>query len=575
MTRTPGGLTSTGTGTTTTVSGLPAGTYTYTVTNAAGCISSVSGNVVINTQPATPSAPLVGTITQPTCATATGSVVMSGLPAAGTWTLTRTPGGLTSTGTGTTTTVSGLPAGTYTYTVTDADGCTSLATASVVINTQPATPAAPILGSVVQPQCSVSTGTITITAPIGTNITYSIDGSSYNNTTGIFSLVPPGTYTVTARNEFGCVSAGTSITINTPPPVLSLTSAEVTTPILCNGGTGTVTLVSKGGTTPIAYTFNGITNTNGVFNGVSAGISQAFNITDANQCGPVSGVINISQPDSIILFAVPTNVTCKGSADGSINLTATGGNQPYIYSWTGPGTFTSTAKDLAGLSGGTYTVTVTDANGCTKTTSSAVHESSEALAAVAKYQPAVQTMSINGKNLLGFTGGIINLNVSGGTAPYSYSWTGPDSFTSSSEDLTDLASGTYSVALTDANGCTTTVSVLIDLQVVLAEDSNCPLSVPNSFSPNADGINDNFVIKCLYNYTNPIIEIYNRWGNLLYKKEHYGDVDYWGSETDAWWNGRSENKLTIGSKDLPVGTYYYILKLDHGKVLTGFIFLNR
>ena len=109
--RTPGGITTTGTGTSTTISGLSPGTYTYTVTNAAGCTSPSSGNIVINNPPAAPAAPSVGTITQPTCSVATGSVVLNGLPATGTWTLTRTPGGITTTGTGTSTTISGLAPG--------------------------------------------------------------------------------------------------------------------------------------------------------------------------------------------------------------------------------------------------------------------------------------------------------------------------------------------------------------------------------------------------------------------------------------------------------------------------------
>ena len=387
--------------------------------------------------------------------------------------------------------------------------------------------------------------------------------------------MPAGIYTVTSRNAAGCKSAGTSVTINTPTPVLTLTAAEVTSPILCNGSTATVTLKSTGGTAPITYTFNGITNVSGVFSGVLAGTSLPFTITDANQCGPVTGVIDVTQPAEIILTASPSNVTCKGAADGTIRLSLTNGVSPFTYFWSGPGTFTSTSKDLTGLSGGTYNVTVTDASGCVKTNSATVQESAQSLSLSASVQPAIQTTSINGKDIIGFAGGSINLTVSGGTAPFVYSWTGPNSFTSSSEDLTDLASGTYGVSATDANGCTATTTEIIGLQVVLAEDINCPVSVPNSFSPNGDGINDNFVVKCLYNYVNPVIEIYNRWGNLLYHKDHYGDVDYWGSEVNAWWNGRSENKLTIGNQDLPTGTYYYILKLTNTKVPTGFIFLNR
>ena len=111
--------------------------------------------------------------------------------------------------------------------------------------------------------------------------------------------------------------------------------------------------------------------------------------------------------------------------------------------------------------------------------------------------------------------------------------------------------------------------------IVLGEDDTCEVFVPNSFSPNGDGIHDTFKVRCLYNYENPVIEIFNRYGNLVYKKDHYGNIDYWGSEKDAWWDGRSENKLTIGNQYLPVGTYYYVLKLNAGKVLTGFLFLNK
>ena len=107
------------------------------------------------------------------------------------------------------------------------------------------------------------------------------------------------------------------------------------------------------------------------------------------------------------------------------------------------------------------------------------------------------------------------------------------------------------------------------------KDENCEVFVPNSFSPNGDGIHDNFKIRCLYNYENPILEIYNRWGNLVYKKDHYGNLDFWGNEVEAYWNGNSDQKGGIGSNELTVGTYYYILKLNNKKVLTGFIFLNR
>ena len=117
-----------------------------------------------------PTAPIVGAITQPTCASSTGSVVLSGLPVVGTWTLTRTPGGTTTTGTGVTTTISGLSTGTYTYTVTNSAGSTSPSSSNVVINSQPVTPSAPSVGTITQPTCATSTGSVDYLGPGRWNI---------------------------------------------------------------------------------------------------------------------------------------------------------------------------------------------------------------------------------------------------------------------------------------------------------------------------------------------------------------------------------------------------------------------
>jgi gliding motility-associated-like protein len=106
------------------------------------------------------------------------------------------------------------------------------------------------------------------------------------------------------------------------------------------------------------------------------------------------------------------------------------------------------------------------------------------------------------------------------------------------------------------------------------QDEECEFFVPNGFSPNDDGINDYFVID-LCELRSLKIEIYNRWGNLVYEKENYGSVEQWGS-INAWWDGRSSNGWTVGKDRLPPGTYFYILYLDNGKEpKAGTIFLNR
>jgi gliding motility-associated-like protein len=104
---------------------------------------------------------------------------------------------------------------------------------------------------------------------------------------------------------------------------------------------------------------------------------------------------------------------------------------------------------------------------------------------------------------------------------------------------------------------------------------DCELVIPNGFSPNGDGIADFWRIKCLDKYPDARVEIYNRWGNLVYDLDHYGNTDVHGA-TDAWWDGHSTHKWTLGSEKLPAGTYFYILDLrDGSKPLNGFIFLNR
>ncbi len=134
ITGSPGNITSTGSGTSATISALASGTYSFTVSDALGTASPASSNVTINTQPVTPSAPVLGTITQPTCPVPTGSVVLNGLPASGSWTITTYPGGGTTTGSGATSTISSLTPDTYSFTVTNASACISTSSTNSAIN---------------------------------------------------------------------------------------------------------------------------------------------------------------------------------------------------------------------------------------------------------------------------------------------------------------------------------------------------------------------------------------------------------------------------------------------------------
>ncbi len=216
----------------------PAGTYTLTA-SANGCISAASASVTINAQPETPAVPVVlGNVTQPTCAVATGSFTISNFDAANLYTITPSTGVIIS-ATGEVT----APEGTYTLTAS-ANGCISAASASVIINAQPETPAVPVvLGNVTQPTCAVATGSFTI-SNFDLNNTYDIVPSAgvTISATGLVTA-PAGTYTLTASAN-GCISAASaSVTINAQPetPAVPVVLGNVTQPT-CAVATGSFTI---------------------------------------------------------------------------------------------------------------------------------------------------------------------------------------------------------------------------------------------------------------------------------------------------------------------------------------------
>ena len=327
LTRTPGGVTTTGTGTSTTTSGLVTGTYTYTVTSASGCISVASANVVINAQPTKPTAPTLGIITQPTCAVATGSVVLSNLPLSGTWTLTRTPGGVTTTGTGSSTTLSLLAAGTYTYAVTNASGCASPASANVIINTSLSTPAAPIIGAITQTTCSIATGNVALGGlpSSGTWTLTRIPGGITTTGTGTsttISLLAAGTYTYTVTNASGCVSvASANVLINVQP---AIPSAPIVSDVAyCENATATaLTATSLSGHTLQWYGTNALGGTASTTAPAPLTITTGTTTFYVSQMNTTTGCEGVRAGITVTVNSLPTTPVVS-DIDYCQNTTAT------------------------------------------------------------------------------------------------------------------------------------------------------------------------------------------------------------------------------------------------------------
>jgi gliding motility-associated-like protein len=396
---------------------LGAGTYTVSVTDANGCVNTLSSTV---SQPAVLT--LSNTTINPLCTDSlNGSIDLS--VAGGTSPYTY----LWNT-TATTQDISGLLEGTYFVTVTDTNGCS--ATSSIVlVDPSPITSSYTSLPA----QCyGGSNGSVNVTVSGGTpGYTYVWNSGSTNED---LSNVSAGNDTLVITDIHGCTHTQV-VTIG--QPTNPITIASVITNIGCFGtSTGAIDITVTGGTPGYTYQWNNTATTQDL-SGITNG-TYFVNVFDANGCTETDTFAILVPLNPLAISLVGTGINCFNGATGSIDMTITGGVGPYLINWnTG-----STNEDVFGLPVGTYSVTVVDANGCT---------ASGSLLLNGPTAPLLVSGTTTNVSCFGAATGAVDITVTGGSAPYAFSW----SNTATSEDLVGITNGVYTVNITDFNGCTT------------------------------------------------------------------------------------------------------------------------
>lgn len=363
----------------------------------------------------------------------------------------------------------GLSQGNYTVEVSDADGC-PLTDVTGILTIENPDPLIVTLGNVKDLDCFEDrSGAIAITASggkpfgLGSGYTYDWAGpNDYASTSQNISNLAAGDYTVTVRDGNLCIETLGPINISQPDAIVAI--IDDFSDVTCNGGSdGSVFITASGGAGGFTYSWEG--QVNGLVSLDEDPIdlpADTYNLTirDNDGCSQTFfSFITIDEPPPITASTTRVDIDCFGAGNGSIDLTPAGGTPGYTFEWTGPNSFTADTEDISDLEAGAYSVTITDANLCPVLFSNidSIFEPDTFLL------NSVKTDISCG----GLTDGAIDVTVTGGTLPHIFSWTGPSGFESSSEDISDLVAGIYSLSITDGNGC---IYPFPDLDTILEPD---------------------------------------------------------------------------------------------------------
>lgn len=408
-----------------TLNNLPAGTVNVSVQDAGGCQASVTATLI---PPANCCTFVVSdVITDPGCGTADGSVALTATNGSGNYSYAWTGGA-------TTDTLGSLAAGTYGVTITDnAYANCFIDTTYTLVN-----PNAPVIDSVavINETCpGTGDGSATVSASGGNgNLSYVW---SNQQTGATASSLTAGNYSFTVSDVNNCQTVGNAIVSSGFCCTLRISAQGTNGSCGLNNASISVS-VDTAGTAPYSYSLNGGTpQSSGTFTGLASGTYLVL-VTDANSCSDTATVVIQPSSNNLNVSIATTGETCNGSDDATATANSTGGTAPLLYQWS----TNETTDTIFNLLPDAYSVTVTDAGGCSGTATTLITE------------PASITVNA-GDDTTACEGNTVTVQADAGYV--SYLWSSGET----TEAISPLVSGTYSVTVTDTNGCTASDVVIV------------------------------------------------------------------------------------------------------------------
>lgn len=431
-------------------------------------------------------------------------------------------------------TQTGLCPGDYEVLVTDSRNC--IETEIFTID-EPTPVVATVLSS---HDCDTGITTLCVNPGGGTG-TYVFGWSDGLGDPGCITPTDDGEYCVDVTDSNGCETQACITVID--PELLAISGEVTNTTCAQNNGAIDVTIDSGTGPFSLVWTGNGVVQGELSQSDLATG-TYSVTVTDAFDCS-VTLTFQVQSSDQITVSFNSTIPACFGESTGSIDVTINNAAAPIQYSWTFNGLSYPGEDQIDNAAAGIYTLTWSDANGCTGL-SSVIIDQPDSLTINADV-----LMYENGFNIseFGASDGAIETDVQGGTPGYIYNWS--VNSLDGTEGGINLAPGAYELTVTDANGC------VADTLIFLTEPSE--LSLPTGLSPNGDGANDTYVILGIDAFPDNEFKVFNRWGNVVYEKSDYNNE--WGGESKS-------------GEMLPDATYFVVF-VSRGLEFNTYVDLRR